>query len=768
MDIQTYNQKRDFTKTDEPKGKLSSAQGNIFCVQEHFASHHHFDFRLELDGALKSWAVPKGPSLSPSDKRLAVHVEDHPVDYADFEGQIPKGEYGAGEVILWDQGSWRPLKDPREGLEKGRLEFEINGEKLQGKWALIRMKGKDSKNWLLIKMKDEYASDEDILKERPGSVKKKDIKLFEPQLAMTYETPPEGDDFLREIKHDGYRTLVSVQKGRAKIYSRNKKDWTSKLNFIAEELKDSGLDDIVLDGETVMLGADGVSSFAELQRAFNSSKTDALRFYAFDVLYLNGKDLRPLPQKERKDILKREFSKIKGDRVLYSEHFEESGELFFEKMREFGLEGMMSKRADAPYQAGRNENWIKTKCLKTEPFVVIGFYYQKENSSKLGSLLVARKNEKGSIEVGKAGSGLSHKERRELLKSLEPNGRPPKDIEIPENYLKDVTFCEPKVVLQIRFNEVTPSGALRHPVIEGEREDLAPGSVLNWLSNKEKISKNVTSLERELWPGVTKKDYANYLLKYEDKLGPGLYGRPLTLFKCPKGIMENSCFFSKHKANMAGLKEITIPVGDKEKEFYEVVDEKGLLHIARYSGVEFHVWNSTSKDPWTAQEMVLDLDPGENVREQDLIAASLKIRKMLEALKLKSFPKSTGKKGLHIHVPLLPKYSVDQIYQLSKSIAFILEEEAPKEFTSSPKIKDRSDKIFLDYMRNSFGATFVAPYSPRANKDAAIALPLQWEDLENKKSLPRTTLKEALDKEIPSAWTDYWSSAQEVDLFERD
>lgn len=772
MDIQEYNDKRDFSKTSEPKGVISDKEGQVFCVQEHHASHHHFDFRLELNGALKSWAVPKGPSTDPSNKRLAVHVEDHPLDYADFEGVIPDGEYGAGEVLLWDKGEWSPLKDPDKGYKSGRLEFELKGQKLKGKWALIRMRGQKSKNWLLIKMKDDHASEEDILEARPESVKKKAVEKIEPQLAVTREAPPKGDGFIREIKQDGYRTMVSVKDKEGLVYSRNGKDWSSKLSFILEAIRDSKISEVILDGETVLLDKNGVSSFSALHRAMSSSSPQGLRFYAFDLLRLNGEDLRERPQIERKKLLSKVIEKINSPRVLYSEHFEEEGEMFFEKMAEFNLEGMMSKRKDSPYISGRNENWIKTKCLKTEPFAIVGFAYKKDSDHQLGSLLVARKNEKGSMEVGKVGTGLSKRDREELLKRINEIEAPSRSFEVPQNYkTRDLHYCAPEIVAQIKFSEVTENGSLRHPVFEGEREDLSPAQVLEWETSEELIRKILTSPQRKLWPEITKKEYAQYLMMYKNQIGPWLYRRPLTLFKCPKGAMEDSCFFSKHKGNMHGLKEITVPMKNnkkgKEQEFFEVRDEKGLLYIARYSGVEFHVWNSTSKDPWIAQEIVLDLDPGSGVKEETLIEAALKIRKMLEALKLECFPKTTGKKGLHLHIPLRPIYEVNQIYQLSKSIAFILEEEMPKLFTSSSRIKDREGKIFIDYLRNSFGATFIAPFSPRANKEATIALPLNWSDLEGAKKLPRMTLREALERQITSPWEDYWSHAQKVDLFEK-
>ncbi len=504
----------------------------FFACKIIIASHHHFDFRLELEGTLKSWAVPKGPSTDPSVKRLAVHVEDHPLDYAGFEGRIPEGEYGAGKVVLWDKGEWAPLKDAKEGYKKGRLEFELKGEKLRGKWALVRMRGKESKNWLLIKMKDDFASEEDITKKRPesvkeGSEKKKTLKKVEPQLAVTKDAPPEGENFIREIKHDGYRTLVSVNGNMGQVYSRNGKDWSEKLSFVLEAIQKSPIEEVVLDGETVLLNKEGTSSFSALHKAMSSGKTGQLRFYAFDLLFLNGKDLRGRPQIERKELLRDVIKKLSHPRVVYTEHFEEKGEVFYEKMKEFKLEGLVSKKKDAPYVSGRNTNWTKTKCHKTEPFAIVGFTYQKGTADLIGSLLVARKNEKGAKEVGKVGTGLSAKDRRELLSRIKEVESPPSSLQVPKSQIsKDLHYCAPEIIAQVKFSEVTESGALRHPVFEGEREDLEAEQVLQWKSQDDLIRTIVTTPGRKLWPQVTKKEYAQYLMKYKAQIGPWLYGRP--------------------------------------------------------------------------------------------------------------------------------------------------------------------------------------------------------------------------------------------------
>ncbi|MEX1099028.1 MAG: non-homologous end-joining DNA ligase, partial [Bacteriovoracaceae bacterium] len=481
MDIETYNKKRDFSKTSEPKGKISRKEGRRFVIQEHFASRHHFDFRLELGGALKSWAVPKGPSLNPKDKRLAVHVEDHPLEYGNFEGIIPKGEYGGGKVVLWDQGEWITDKNPMEGYKKGKLEFELKGKKLHGRWALVKTKlGPESRqeNWLLMKKNDQYANaGSDIVRDRPESVKATKEKVgkldINAQLATLNSKVPEGDNYIHEVKLDGYRTLAKLQNGQARLFTRNMKDWTDRYPLIARALMTEKYNSALVDGEIVWVDENGRPSFEGLQNALKTGSDGRMRFYVFDVLEINGDSVKELPQEIRKGLVQRFVDDMGEESILYSEHFTGAGNEVLAKCCEMGLEGVISKDASAPYQEGRNSNWRKIKCENRDEFAILGYLPRKDAVNEIGALILGLWKKGGFVEVGKVGTGFNKSQRKELYSKLEPlkSQTPLAAVKLKD---KNIVWVEPKLVAQIKYAEITSSQKLRHPVYIELREDKEP------------------------------------------------------------------------------------------------------------------------------------------------------------------------------------------------------------------------------------------------------------------------------------------------------
>lgn len=822
MSLKEYQRKRDFKRTPEPSGRAKKRSGHSFVVQKHDASHLHYDFRLELDGVLKSWAVPKGPCLDPKQKRLAVHVEDHPVEYGGFEGIIPQGEYGGGTVLLWDRGEWEPVGDPRQGYREGKLKFKLDGEKLHGGWMLVRRGGKDSddRNWFLIKERDSAArslSEGDPLAEQPlsvatgrdldeiaaqkdrvwgssngkshsakpakrqaapakakrsrrvtvrparlvGAKRGKPPNEFWPQLATLVNEAPDGDRWLHEIKFDGYRMICRKSGRKVEFTTRNQLSWTSKLPHLVQAAAELPLKDGLLDGEVVALDAEGKSSFAALQTAFREGRSDQLVYFVFDLLYLNGYDLTGAPLEERKRQLAALLQAVDPNGpIRLAEHIAGDGPQFFEQARKLGLEGIVSKRRDGAYVAGRSHDWLKIKCAQRDEFVIGGYTDPSGARTGFGALLLGYHQAGQFRYAGKVGTGFNEKTLADLLRRLSPleqSRSPFDDFKQRTGPARKAHWVKPKLVAEIAYSNWTNDGRLRHPTYQGLREDKAAKEVVRdkpldvkqatqspagkksraAASSRSKEATAVegvrmTHPEKVLYPeqGITKRDLAEYYLSVADWILPQLANRPLVLVRCPDG-REGECFYQKHPGPGAPKELRQIPIREKSKPTkYVVVDDKaGLVALAQTSALEIHAWGSRADELEKPDRLIFDLDPDPSVTWPKVVESALQIREFLEHLGLESFLKTTGGKGLHLVVPILRRHEWDEAKSFCQAVAQAVVAADPGRYTSNMSKAARSGKIFIDYLRNGRGATSVAPYSTRARVGATVSTPITWEEL---------------------------------------
>ncbi|MBO6719457.1 MAG: DNA ligase D [Rhizobiaceae bacterium] len=768
--LKTYKSKRDFARTPEPSGSLAAAEGNRFVVHKHSATADHYDLRLELGGVLKSWAVPKGPSLDPEDKRLAVETEDHPLEYIDFEGVIPKGEYGGGPMIVWDQGVWAPMDDPEQALAAGAFKFRLAGEKLNGGWMLARLKpkqGETKKNWLLFKERDQSADpDIDILAERPESVKsgRRIEELVEepktaatppkagrlrdaakapfpagwkPQLATATDDPPNGDKWLHEIKFDGYRTLAYLNGGEVKLITRSGLDWTDRYAALAERFRALPCKQAVLDGEVVVPDESGITRFEALQQALSDKASERLVFYAFDLLYLDGYDLRKVPLAKRKDLARQllEATEPRPGEIQFSDHVEGDGSGFFERVFEMGLEGIVSKRADARYEHGRSKTWLKIKAPQTGDFVV-GGYTVSAATGGLAALALGTWDDGTLVYSGKVGTGFDAATLKSLLERLEPlrAGAPPF-----EGTPKDVLPVRPVLSAHIHYSNRTTDGMLRHAVFKGLREpELTKSSAAQrtrLISDADLASIWVTNPERRVFgkSGPTKLDIAVYYASVGDFMLPHILGRPVSLMRCPTGRPKD-CFYQRHA--FAGMPSSVATFDMKNtdgesKRYIAVEDAKAYLALAQFGVVEFHAWGSMRKKPEKADRIIFDLDPGEGIAWREVVEAAVHLRGEIEKLGLVPFVKTSGGRGVHLTVPIVPGPTWKQVHQATGKIADKLAATAPELFTTTMGSANRKGRIFIDFHRNARGATAVAPFSLRARTNLPASTPLSWADLES-------------------------------------
>jgi bifunctional non-homologous end joining protein LigD len=638
-----YRRKRNFRVTSEPGAKRPQARKKnlTFVVQEHHASHLHYDFRLEWDGVLKSWAVPKGPSLDPAQRRLAVQVEDHPLAYAKFTGTIPKGEYGAGEVFRWDMGHWTPENDPTDGLKSGRLEFRLQGHKLKGDWLLVRTRARSGSKaqWLLIKRHDRFAKDTG-LSETKSSTKSstrkpdKEPDFIPPQLALLGDHVPSGKDWVHEIKFDGYRIQAHVQNKKVHLLTRKGLDWTEKYQSIADDLMRLGVTNAILDGEVTWQDANGRSDFQGLQNAMRAGDDSALAYWVFDLLFLNGKDLTSLPLMARKDRLEKLIARLKSKRVRYSEHIRESGDKFLTASCGMNLEGIISKRLDQPYHPGRRtDDWIKSKCTQRQEFVIGGYSEPTGSRSDFGALLLGIYTDSGKLRyVGRVGTGFSSATLRDLGKKLQRLKSRTSPFTEAEPSSKNVHWVKPQLVAEVSFSEWTKDRILRVPVFHGLRLDK-PAREIGIEKKQSKKQKKpqvtetatadftVTHPDRLIYKTekLSKKDVADYYAKVSDRLMPHISGRPLALVRCPQGA-TGACFFSKHFATR--LPDHVLPVPQaKGSPFIKIEEAEGLHQLVQYNALEIHPWNA--HDPDRPDQIVLDFDPDPSVAFQTVIDGTL-------------------------------------------------------------------------------------------------------------------------------------------------
>lgn len=770
-DLREYRSKRDFTRTGEPAGSLVASAGNRFVVHKHSATADHYDLRLELDGVLKSWAVPRGPSLDPGEKRLAVETEDHPLEYLDFEGVIPQGEYGGGPMIVWDAGVWAPMDDAAKSLASGAFKFRLAGEKLKGGWMLARLKpkpGETKRNWLLFKERDPAADTKtDILAARPESVKsgrrieelvagarkpaeapalkpgrlagaKKAAfpQTVRPQLATRAEKPPSGDGWLHEIKFDGYRTMAFLRDGEVRLVTRAGLDWTKRYGDLAAAFRALPCRQAVIDGEIAVPDDRGISRFSALQQALSEKATHRLVFYAFDLVHLDGWDLADVPLAERKEALSRLLAGTVSARsaIQLSDHVVGAGETFFAHASELGLEGIVSKQASSLYRSERSRAWLKIKALQAGDFVICG-YTVSEAAGGLAALAVGEWEDGELAYRGKVGTGFDAATLNDLQRRLEPLRAGAAPL---EGAPRDVLPVRPVLSARIHYANRTADNALRHAVFVRLREAAVSGGGANprkrLVTDADLASIWVTNPTRRLFgrSGATKLDVAVYYAAVGDFMLPHIMGRPVSLVRCPTGRPQD-CFFQRHAFKGMPASVASFETTDSEGEtqtYISVEDARGYLALAQFGVVEFHTWGSTRKRPDRADRVVFDLDPGEGVAWREVVEAAMHVRGELEALGLEPFVKTSGGKGVHVVVPIVPGPGWKEVHRATGAIAAGIAAAAPDTFTTVMGAKNRKRRIFIDFHRNARSATSVAPYSLRARTGLPASTPLSWTDLE--------------------------------------
>lgn len=769
-----YRSKRDFRRTTEPAGGPAGAAGNRFVVHKHHASHDHYDLRLELGGVLKSWAVPKGPSLDPKEKRLAVQTEDHPADYIDFEGVIPAGEYGGGPMIVWDTGTWAPMGDPDADLARGAFKFRLAGEKLRGGWMLARLKPKPGErraSWLLLKENDPAADPgRDILADRPESVKSgRTIEALAPpprpaapkhlaprrlapgrlpgavrrpgpdrptpQLASPVAAPPEGEGWLHEIKLDGYRTFAFVANGAARLVTRGGLDWTHRYGDLPAAVAALPCREAILDGEIVVQDAAGVSRFTLLQEALSRGAGSELAYFVFDILRLDGWDLTEVPLLRRKRLLARLLAGT-GARsaVQLGDHVEGGGPAFYASVSGLGLEGVVSKRADAPYRSGRSKTWVKAKARLQAEFPIAG-YTLSDKAGGLGAIALGEWVGDALAYRGKVGTGFDAATLAGLLARLRPLEDP--GLALP-GAPKDVRPVRPVLTARVQYANLTAEGAVRHGVFLGLREaavraaDPAPRPRL--ISEADLAAVWVTNPTRRLFgrAGPTKLDVAVYYAAVGDLMLPHILGRPVSLVRCPTGKPAD-CFFQRHAfvGMPEGVESFETRTSDEEDRTYlTVATARGYLALAQFGVVELHAWGSQVADLEHPDRVVLDLDPGEGVAWREVVEAAVHVRGELARLGLTGFAKTTGGSGVHVVVPVARRLDWKAAHAATSDIAARIAATAPDTFTTTMGASNRKRRIFIDFHRNARSATAVAPYSLRARNNLPASAPLAWQDLE--------------------------------------
>lgn len=812
MSLSEYQKKRSFNKTSEPAGSAREARAGrpIFVVQLHHASHRHYDFRLQVGNVLRSWAVPKGPSFDPAVKRLAAQVEDHPLGYASFEGEIPEGQYGAGHVAVFDTGIWSTAEDPVKQLAKGHLRFELFGRKLKGGWHLIRTRGGGKKpQWLLVKNQDRYASDieaDDLIDDLPaptagasakraagakkkmatvaGPVAKPSTRaakkaapasakpprsrvdwgkraaklpgaraarmpkaLPELQLATLVSTPSAGPSWVHEIKWDGYRITTMISDGRVTLWSRNGLEWTSRLPDIVAALETWRLADGVFDGELIAKRG-SQADFSALQATLSGEQAASLTYVLFDVLHVNGVSLTRCALRDRKALLAQMLDAPVAH-LAFSSHIEGDGAQAFALATKQGFEGIISKRGDRPHVPGRGGDWTKCKQLDSEEFAVVGVTPPKGNRTGLGALLLARHDaRRGWIYAGKFGSGLSDSQLAELAARIGNAGGKSPTVIVPANDtdLRSARWFEPMFVVEVYSRGRGGNGLLRQPSLKTLRLDKSVADLVETpapSASRAKQAKRGTSAtkeagmtlthpERVVFPddGYTKQQVADYYEAVMDHLLPGIVDRPLSLIRCPAGI-GGQCFFQKHEiSGVEGVDRVRLKEGSGVNADYLVVrDAAAVMELVQFNALEFHPWGAKADVPDAADLLVFDLDPGGNVAWAAVRAAARRIRDLLAALKLQSFVRTSGGKGLHVVVPLNPAVDWDVARPFAESFAKAMARMEPEKFVATASKARRDGKIFVDYLRNGRGATSVASYSLRARATAPVAVPLTWDEL---------------------------------------
>jgi bifunctional non-homologous end joining protein LigD len=846
-----YNRKRDFKKTREPAGKLDRSNRHRFIVQKHEATRLHYDFRLEMDGVLKSWAVTRGPSLDPEDKRLAVRTEDHPISYAEFEGTIPEREYGGGTVMLWDKGTWAPIEGKSEkDLEKGHLHFTLDGERMKGEWLLVRMKGRPGErreNWLLRKIDDQQAGGSDDLVAREltsvktgrtmaeiagdkageTSLKGKRGKAFDaamqqadshteeisrrsgggrsrksmasgkasdgsglrrsdgklpkfrkPQLATLVDSVPTGSAWIHEIKFDGYRTLIAVAGDKVTIHTRTGLDWTEKFQPVADAIAALDLPPALIDGEIVSLGADGNPSFSALQKAIKDGEGGDFHLFAFDLLSLDRQDLTKLGTVERKTRLAGLLPD--DDPIVHvADHVVGAGEKLFDAMCKAGQEGIISKRADAPYRGDRTTNWLKVKCTRRQEFVIVGWSPSSARGRPFRSLLLAQHRDGQLVYAGKVGTGFDQATMAMLWEKLGSRERKTAPVEVPRSEARGAHWVKPDLVAEIAFAEFTADDVLRHASFLGLRSDKKAAEVkredvmpVEDAAPAEDMPVEISNADRVIFPEAkaTKGDLAAYYQAVGPLILPWLAHRPVSLVRCPQG-RARQCFFQKHDSGSFGDHVHHIPITEKDggqEDYLYVEDVAGILACVQMGTIEFHIWGSRVEDVEKPDRMIFDLDPdtdtGTGLDFADVKKAAKDIRTMLADIGLVSFPMLSGGKGIHVVVPLRPEAEWPAVKDFAHRFAEALAQAEPDRFVATMAKAKRVGRIFIDYLRNQRGSTAVVPYSVRARERAPVAVPISWDELDGIDKAGAFTIKDAkvLLKRASSKALKGWGAADQA------
>jgi len=836
--LQRYSAKRNFALTPEPAAAPAApAPGSSFVVQKHWASRLHYDFRLELDGVLLSWAVPKGPSFDPAEKRIAIHVEDHPVSYGGFEGTIPPRQYGAGTVIVWDRGSWEAVGDAREGLAQGKLVFKLHGEKLAGLWELVRIAkpGDKQEPWILFKKRDAWArplAEYDVIKALPDSVLGKPLGAVEaraprgaaagpalpvallsaaglpgaveaalpaaltPQLAVPSKTLPSevtgaanGGAWSYEIKFDGYRLLARIEHGEVRLFTRKGHDWTAKLKPLAAAVEAMGLDSAWLDGEIVVLDERGQPNFNALQNAFDSARTAGIDYFLFDLPYVDGYDLRQVPLRWRRALLKQSVEADTGEHLRFSADFAGDPASILQSARKLGLEGIVAKRLDAPYVSRRAETWLKIKGGERQELVVGGFVDRAGSAGEAGSLMLGYYDEHGRLQyAGNVGTGWDADTGaglHERLLKIETKASPfAGEPIVPGRWSRRSTggerWVKPQLVVEVSFAEWTPDGHVRQAKFEGLRIDKparevvrevaapappieAPAAPANQVGTVK-----VSNPERIIDPstGLKKLDLVRYYESVAEWMLPHLAGRPVSLVRGPSGI-GGELFFQKHddKLSIPGLRELDPQLWPGHPAMLELPSAAALVSAAQMNVIEFHTRNSTVKAIDRPDRMVFDLDPGTGVAWPQVQEAALLTRALLDELGLKSWLKTSGGKGLHVVVPISPRLDYDTVKDFSQAIVQHLAATIPSRFVAKSGPANRVGKVFVDYLRNGHAATTVAAFSARARPGLGVSMPVAWEQLSAIKGGAQWTIataREYLSFQKTDPWAAYPSTKQSL------
>lgn len=782
MSLREYVRKRRFDETPEPGAATRHSRAGrggdpIFVVQLHHARARHYDFRLEVDGVLKSWAVPKGPSLRAGEKRLAVEVEDHPLPYASFEGDIPAGHYGAGHVAIFDRGTWQPEGDARAALAKGHLDFALHGERLRGRWTLVRTRSqRDKPQWLLLKRSDREARDaeaDDLLAETaprgrtsrraaakaprtkevaswrersaalPGARRQPLPAGFAPQLCSQQSTPPQGDGWLHESKWDGYRLLADLDDGHVRLRSRNALDWTAELPRIAAAIEALPVSSARLDGELVALDRDGRSDFSALQHALGTGTNARLRYVLFDLPALEGVDLTRVPLIERKGLLEALLKTNHHAALVYSSHVRGHGRQVFDEARRRGLEGIVSKRADAPYVQARASTWVKVKQANTDEFAIVGYTSPKGSRSGFGSLLMAAHDGGRLRYVGRVGTGFDDAMLLSLARRLGRIGRSRATVELPAHVplrSDDVHWVEPHLVAEVEFRGWAKEGLLRQASFVRLREDKSVEETHMGTKRSKTPAQRAAAGERALThperlvyadAGYTKQDVADYYRAVAPRLLAEIAGRPLSILRCPDGA-GGTCFFQKHHADALGAHVRSLRLREKDggtAQYLYVDDEEGLLELVQMNVLEFHPWGARVDDPERPDRLVFDLDPDPGIGWPALVAAARDVRRHLRTAGLESFVRLSGGKGLHVVAPIARGPGWDEAKAFCEAFADAMTMHDPQTYVATASKAKRRDRIFIDWLRNARGATSIASWSLRARAGAPVAMPLRWEAL---------------------------------------